>query len=321
VAGFTTLAELAGFFAAETFLDIARFGVARFAAGRAAAGLRAVAVRRAEPRATDFRATDFRAGALRAGALRAAALRAVVRVAVVFRALVPLAGVFRAVVRLAVVVRAVLRLTVDLRAGDFRAGDFRTGDFRAVVFLTPLADAPAALRAGLRAVVFLALVVFTLARTAPARFVVLALRAPPLRPVVRFVPLVLVAMASAPLLFDCRTRPLHRTRTCTNLRFLVQACRPDGLVNCFFHYTLIASESGNCRAVLRDASLTTSRARIRLHRLAQRRSRSDQSQKRCPAVRSHPVAPELRSPGAALLRRAPLPTIVMPQYGQYDTLC
>jgi hypothetical protein len=296
VAGFTTLAELAGFFAAETFLDIARFGVARFAAGRPAAGLRAVAVRRAEPRATDFRATDFRAGAL-----RAAALRAVVRVAVVFRALVPLAGVFR----------AVLRLTVDLRAGDFRA----------VVFLTPLADAPAALRAGLRAVVFLALVVFTLARTAPARFVVLALRAPPLRPVVRFVPLVLVAMASAPLLFDCRTRPLHRTRTCTNLRFLVQACRPDGLVNCFFHYTLIASESGNCRAVLRDASLTTSRARIRLHRLAQRRSRSDQSQKRCPAVRSHPVAPELRSPGAALLRRAPLPTIVMPQYGQYDTLC
>jgi hypothetical protein len=306
VAGFTTLAELAGFFAAETFLDIARFGVARFAAGRPAAGLRAVAVRRAEPRATDFRATDFRAGAL-----RAAALRAVVRVAVVFRA----------VVRLAVVVRAVLRLTVDLRAGDFRAGDFRTGDFRAVVFLTPLADAPAALRAGLRAVVFLALVVFTLARTAPARFVVLALRAPPLRPVVRFVPLVLVAMASAPLLFDCRTRPPHRTRTCTNLRFLVQACRPDGLVNCFFHYTLIASESGNCRAVLRDASLTTSRARIRLHRLAQRRSRSDQSQKRCPAVRSHPVAPELRSPGAALLRRAPLPTIVTPQYGQYDTLC
>jgi hypothetical protein len=254
VAGFATLAGLAGFFAAETFLDIARFGVALFAADRAAAGLRAVAVRRAEPRATDFRATDFRAtdfraGALRAGALRAAALRAVVRVAVVFRA---------------------------------------------VVFLTPLADAPAALRAGLRAVVFLALVVFTLARTAPARFVVLALRAPPLRPVVRFVPLVLVAMASAPLLFDCRTRPLHRTRTCTNPRFLVQACRPDGLVNCFFHYTLIASESGNCRAVLRDASLTTSRARIRLHRLAQRRSRSDQSQKRCPAVRSHPLAPELR---------------------------
>jgi hypothetical protein len=63
--------------------------------------------------------------------------------------------------------------------------------------------------------------------------------------VVRFFPLVFVAMASAPILLCCRAPPLKRTRPYTNHASLVQAYRPTRRVNCFFHYTTIASESAN----------------------------------------------------------------------------
>ena len=42
-----------------------------------------------------------------------------------------------------------------------------------------------------------------------------------------------------------RSRPLTQMRRCTNRASLVQACRPAIRVNCFLHYTMIGSESGN----------------------------------------------------------------------------
>jgi hypothetical protein len=91
--------------------------------------------------------------------------------------------------------------------------------------------------------VFLALIFRTPARLTPARLVVL-------RPVVRFFPLVFVAMISAPVLFACRTRPFHRTRARTNHANWSNLAVPHGESIVFFHYTLIASENGNCRAIL-----------------------------------------------------------------------
>jgi hypothetical protein len=144
--------------------------------------------------------TGFAAGFLAAAGFRAGALRA---------------GAF-----LAAALRA-----AGLRAAVLRAGAF----FLALVFLRALAFLATArpvlrtVRAALRAVLRTVRAVFR----APLR--ALALLA------VRFFPLVFVAMASAPILPYCRTRPLKRTRTCANQRFhLVQACRPIWRVNRFF---------------------------------------------------------------------------------------
>ena len=144
--------------------------------------------------------TGFAAGFLAATGFRAGALRA---------------GAF-----LAAALRA-----AGLRAAVLRAGAF----FLALVFLRALAFLATArpvlrtVRAALRAVLRTVRAVFR----APLR--ALALLA------VRFFPLVFVAMASAPILPYCRTRPLKRTRTCANQRFhLVQACRPIWRVNRFF---------------------------------------------------------------------------------------
>jgi hypothetical protein len=148
------------------------------------------------------------AAGLRAGALRTAGLRAAG-----FRA-AGLRAVLLEVLR-AEVLRAVARFAVALRAPVLR---------------TVLRTARPVLRAVLRTVraTFLAVL----------RGVVFLL-------VVRFFPLVFVAMASAPILLCCRTPPLKRTRRCTNHASLVQAYRPTRRVNCFFHYTTIASESTN----------------------------------------------------------------------------
>ena len=170
-------------------------------------------------------AAGLRAGALRAAGLRAAGFRAAGLRAVVLRA----AG-FRAVlleVLRAEVLRAVARFAVVLRA---------------VVLRAVLRTARPVLRAVLRTVraTFLAVL----------RGVVFLL-------VVRFFPLVFVAMASAPILLCCRTPPLKRTRRCTNHAPLVQAYRPTRRVNCFFHYTTIASESAN--SALRSAQASAPR--------------------------------------------------------------
>jgi hypothetical protein len=91
-----------------------------------------------------------------------------------------------------------------LRAGALRAGFraaflavLRAGDFLAAARFAVFLFAPILFAAVLRAPVFLA----------PALFFLL---------VVRFFPLFFVAMACAPILLCCRTRPLKRTPTCTN---------------------------------------------------------------------------------------------------------
>jgi hypothetical protein len=156
-------------------------GIAGFAAiGAGATGFGATG---AAFGATGFAITGFAiaglaaTAGLRAGALRAAGFRAAVFLAALFRA-----GAFLALVFLAVVLRAVARFAVDLRAPVLRAV------LRAV--RTVLRAVRAVFFAVLRGLFFLL--------------------------VVRFFPLVLVAMASAPILLCCRTRPLTRTRTCTN---------------------------------------------------------------------------------------------------------
>jgi hypothetical protein len=115
----------------------------------------------------------------------------------------------------------------ELRAAGFRDADLRAAGFRAVdrlavrradVFLATLrADTLAVFLAPVfRAVVFRAPVLRAVVFRTLARLVVLRLREVAPRPVVRFFPVVFVAMVSAPVLFDRCTRPLHRTRTCTN---------------------------------------------------------------------------------------------------------
>ncbi len=87
--------------------------------------------------------------------------------------------------------------------------------FLALVFLAAARPVLRTVRAALRAVLRTVRAVFRAPLRAPALLAV------------RFFPLVFVAMASAPILLCCRTRPLKRTRTCSNQRFhLVQACRP-----------------------------------------------------------------------------------------------
>ncbi len=106
-----------------------------------------------------------------------------------------------------------------LRAAVFRAGAFLAAA-RFAVFLAPVF----LFAAVLRALVFLA----------PALFFLL---------VVRFFPLFLVAMACAPILLQCRTRPLKWMRTRTNhASSWFQACSPTGRVNRYFHYTMIAGK-------------------------------------------------------------------------------
>jgi len=155
-------------------------GLAAAGAGAGVAGFGATgAILAATGFATGFATATLRAGALRAAGFRAAGFRAAGLRAVVLRA----AG-FRAVlleVLRADVLRAAARFGVALRAV------LRTA--RAVVRAV-LRTMRAAFLAVLRGFVFLL--------------------------VVRFFPLVFVAMASAPILLCCRARPLTRTRTCTN---------------------------------------------------------------------------------------------------------
>jgi hypothetical protein len=99
---------------------------------------------------------------------------------------------------------AVLRAAV-LRAGAFLALVFRAALLRALAaFLAAFLPALRTVRAALRAVLRTVRAVFR----APLRALALL--------VVRFFPLALVAMASAPLLLCCRTPPLKRTCTRTN---------------------------------------------------------------------------------------------------------
>lgn len=198
-AGLTGAAAI-GFGAGAAGFGFAAAGL-RLAAADLAAGLRAGALRAADFAArfragfrADFRAVDRRAVERRAD-LRAprAALRAVLR---------PARAVLRAVLRPArAVLRAVFR--ADLRA--FRAV-LRTvlRAFRAVLRAVPRrADAR---RAGLLRAVFL---------------------------VVRFFPVVLVAMSLLRFCFDdASTRSTRRVHRIT--LHLVQACRPTWRVNYFF---------------------------------------------------------------------------------------
>jgi hypothetical protein len=106
-----------------------------------------------------------------------------------------------------------------LRAAVFRAGAFLAAA-RFAVFLAPVF----LFAAVLRALVF----------RAPALFFLLA---------VRFFPLFLVAMACAPILLQCRTRPLKWMHTRSNhASSWFQACSPTGRVNRYFHYTMIAGK-------------------------------------------------------------------------------
>jgi hypothetical protein len=125
-----------------------------------------------------------------------------------------------------------------LAAGFFAAARF-AGALRAAVFRAAGFFAVAFFRAG---AFFLALVFFAPARAALARRVVL--RALVFLVVERFFPLVLVAMVLLRL-STARRRP-PTAGACMHESFSqVQACRPARRVNCFFHYTTIAAESGN----------------------------------------------------------------------------
>ena len=119
--------------------------------------------------------------------------------------------------------RAVLVLffAVVLRALARFAPVFRAGAFFALVFLAVILRAP---------------VFFAPARPALALFFLL---------VVRFFPLVLVAMASAPICSIAALDRLNGRVSCTNYASLAQACRPTRRVDYFLHYTMIAMKSGN----------------------------------------------------------------------------
>ena len=154
-------------------------------------------------------------------------------------------------------------------AGALRAAGFRTAFLvvlRAEVFFAVVLRAVARFAVVLRAPVLRAVLRAARAvlRTVRAAFLAV-LRGLAFLLVVRFFPLVLVAMACAPLLLCWRTRPLKRTRACTNHASLVQACRPTGRVNCFFHYTMIARESGNLGHHGKDFNLAVHATRT-LHR-------------------------------------------------------
>lgn len=182
--------------------------------GAGAAGFAAGAAGFAATTGFGAATTGFAAGFLAAAGFRAGALRA---------------GAF-----LAAALRA-----AGLRAAVLRAGAF----FLALVFLRALAFLATArpvlrtVRAALRAVLRTVRAVFR----APLR--ALALLA------VRFFPLVFVAMASAPILPYCRTRPLKRTRTARiNASTWSRLAVPYGESIVFSYYTQIetqiATESG-----------------------------------------------------------------------------
>lgn len=198
---------------------IAGFGTA----AAAAAGFFAAAGFVAGVRfAAGLRAAGFLAAGLRAGALRAVVFRAAGRRAAVLRA---------------VVLRAAARRAVLFRAGAFLAAVFLAADFLAVVFF---------------AAVFCAPVFFAPDRAA------LALRPVVLRELVfllavRFFPVVLVAMVLLRFSSVAAGARRRRTRACTNHVSQVQACRPTRRVNCFFHYTLIAAQSGNLAGKVRPS--------------------------------------------------------------------
>ena len=125
----------------------------------------------------------------------------------------------------------------------FGAARFAAGFFAAARFAGAL-RAAAFRAAGLRAAAFLraGAFFFAPARAALARRVVL--RALVFLVVERFFPLVLVAMVLLRL-STARRRP-PTAGACMHESFSqVQACRPARRVNCFFHYTTIAAESGN----------------------------------------------------------------------------
>jgi len=145
-----------------------------------------------------------------------------------------------------------------LRAGALRAAGFRAAAFLAVLRAEVLRAA--ALFAGLRTAFFAAVFLRALVFFAPVRRA-LALFAFVFLPVVRFFPLVLVAMACAPILLRCRTRLPKLTRPCTNHALTgpgLPSHRPSQRL--FSHYTMIVSESGNLQHRLseilhRDRSL------------------------------------------------------------------
>jgi hypothetical protein len=161
-----------------------------------AAGLGAGAGAAGLAAATGLGAIGFAAAAgLRAGALRAAGFRA--------------ADFF-----------AGLRADV-LRAVDLRAVARFAAVFRAGVFFAPV------LRAVLRTV-------RAVLRTVRAAFLAV-LRGVAFLLVVRFFPLVLVAMVCAPILaLVPQPRPAHADARLHESCLRVQACPPAGRVNCFF---------------------------------------------------------------------------------------
>jgi hypothetical protein len=117
-----------------------------------------------------------------------------------------------------------LAATAGFLAGALRAAVLRAAGFRALLLATLRVDFLAlALRAGFLAAVFLRALVFL--ALAPRRALAL-LREVFFLLVVRFFPLVLVAMASAPILLCCRTRPLKRRVPARITLPLIQACRP-----------------------------------------------------------------------------------------------
>ena len=118
-----------------------------------------------------------------------------------------------------------------LRAG-FRAAFLAVLRFRAV-FLAVLRAEPFRAVARLAVFFFFAAVLRVPVFLAPVLFF--------LR-VVRFFPLFLVAMAYAPILLQCRTRPLNLTVPTRIISHPIQACRLTRRVNHFFHYTMIGKE-------------------------------------------------------------------------------
>jgi hypothetical protein len=236
-----TGAVATGFGAAAGFLVAALFG---FAADdrRDEADFRADALR-ALLRAVLLRAAERRPAGFRAVALRAEVLRAEVLRAAPLRAVD-----FRAVLPLAVLFLAVV-FRADLRALVLRAV-FLAAVFRAAVF-----------RAGLR-------------RLAVLRRDVVFL-------VVRFFPVVLVAMV---LLRSesvaARGHRKHRRMRASHA-LQVQACRPTCRVNCFFHYTLFATENGNL--VARKLFIPTNESILLCRRTCEVAHSALQQRKRTPS--------------------------------------
>ena len=140
-----------------------------------------------------------------------------------------------------------LAATAGLRAGALRAAGFRAGALRAEVFFAVV------LRAG--AFFLAAPVLRAVLRTARAvaRPVLRAVRAAFLTVLrglaflrrLAFLPTRFRSHGFCSDLLCYRSRPLKRAAVARTHASLAQACRPTRRVNCFFHYTMIGSESGN----------------------------------------------------------------------------